>query len=596
MKRRLLLISVAIVMVVMSACTSTPTPLPPTQAPAPGAQPAATGEPAAKAPARSGPKVLRINIGNGAYPDSMDPQMASFVNEITVLQFLYEGLTRINEKGEAVAGAAEKWETSPDGKSMTFHLRAGLKRADGTPLTAKDFEYAFKRTVDPRVAGEYNTIIDDVVGAVEARQFDPKARPEEIQKVLDNVGVKATDERTLVVTFKAPVGYWPYIASLWVGWPSDPNKVAADPDNWWTRADGHNGNGPFKIEKIEENKVIVFVPNPHYHGGKPKIDRLEAYWITDSAVRFEAYRKGELDVIQLASEDLAAVEADPILMKEFLRGPAAWVTYMGMHQQKPPFDNKAVRMAFAQAFDRDTFVRDVLKGQGKTYLSWIPPGVPGYDETAVQKGYDPKAAVQTLIDAGFAAPGSTADKPKIDCKKLGEIKLTYSGTARNHARFQFIAGNFAAVFGCPVTLDPVDATVFSALVKDVATAPQIFLLGWAQDYPHPQNWLFIEICGGLHAGRIAYCNPEFDKALDAANQETDFAKAVEKYKAAQKSYLNDYAAAMLYYNENWVLVKPYVKGLVENSSSSDGGWPGQYGPVLTYDVDLSQVGPNYPTK
>jgi oligopeptide transport system substrate-binding protein len=535
-------------------------------------------------------KVLRINIGT--WPDVLDPQKSSFVGEIAVLQMVYEGLVRLNEKGEVVPGAAEKWETASDGKSMTFHLRAGLKRADGTPLTAKDFEYAYKRLVDPRVQGEYNTLIDDVVGAVEARSMDPKSSDADIQKALDKVGVKATDDRTLVVTFNKPVGYWSMIAYTWVGWPSDPKIVAKDPENWWNKAEGHNGNGPWKISKYEENKTIQFVPNPNYWGPKPKLNRIEFYFITESAVSFAAYQKGELDVVGLAPEDLATVQADPVLSKEFFRGPAAWVTYMGMHNKKPPFNDKAVREAFAMAFDRDTFVKDILKGAAKTYLSWVPPGVPGYDPTAVQKGYDPEGAVKKLIDAGYGTP----DGKKVDCKKLGELKITYSGTSRNHARFQYIAGNFAKVFGCPVTLDPVDPTVFTSLVKKVETAPQIFLLGWVQDYPHPQNWLFIMACDGLFANRIGYCNPEFDKALAAANAETDQAKAIELYKAAQKIFLNDYPGAMLYYNENWYLIKPYVLGLKEHYSTSDAGWPGQFGPIETYDIDLSKVGPGYPTK
>ena len=534
-------------------------------------------------------------MGVGTYPDNLDPQLISFANEIAITSLLYEGLTTIDAKGTVQPGAAEKWSTSTDGKTMTFTLRAGLKRADGTPVTAKDFEYAFKRLLDPAMQGEYNTLIDDVVGAAEYRSMDTKAKPEDIAKARDQVGVKATNDTTLVITFKQPVGYWTYIAYTWVGWPVDPKAVAKDPDNWWTKAEGHNGNGPFKISRIEENRSITFVPNPNYRGGKPKLDRIEMYFITDSAVAFEAYRKGELDIVNVAAEDRATVGADPVLSKEFLEFPATSVSYMGMHQLKPPFDNKQVRMAFAQAFDRDAYTRDILKGAAKTYLSWVPPGVPGTDETAVQKGYDPVAAVKTLIDAGFGAAGSTAAAPKIDCKKLGDIKLTYSGTPRNHARFQFIAGNFARVFGCPVTLDPVDPTVYSGMVKKVETAPQIFLLSWIQDYPHPQNWLFIMQCGGLHASRIAYCNKDFDAALQVANQETDLSKAVDKYKAAQKILLADYASANLYYNLNWYLIKPYVIGPRENYSVSD-VWPGEYGPILTYDIDTTKVGSGYPTK
>jgi len=587
---------VVILSMVLVACGPAPTPTPvptPTKAPAAAepTKPAPTPVPPTPTPAPAKPKVLRINMGT--WPDNLDPQKESFVNEIAITQLIYEGLTKINQKGEVTPGQAEKWVTAPDGKSMTFTLRAGLKRADGTPLTAKDFEWAYKRLVDPRVLGEYNTLIDDVVGAVEARSMDTKtAKPADIDAMLDKVGVKATDDKTLLVTFKEPVGYWPYIAYTWVGWPSDPKAVAKDPENWWTKASGHNGNGPFKIDKWEENKLLTFVPNPNYWGGKPKLDRIEMYWITDSAVSFEAYRKGELDMVGLAAEDLATVKADPVLSKEFFAGPAAWVQYMGMNNTKPPFTDKNVRMAFAQAFDRETFTRDILKGAAKPYLSWVPPGLMGYDPTAVQLGYDPAKAVKTLIDAGYG----TADGKKVDCKKLGDIRLTYSGTPRNHARFQAIAGYFAQTFNCPVTLDPVDATVFTGMVKKAATAPQMFLLGWVQDYPHPQNWLFIMMCDGLFANRIGYCNKDFDKALIAANQEPDQAKAAEKYKAAQKIMLNDYPGAMLFYWESWYMIKPYVLGPKENYSPSDAGWVGQFGPILTYDIDTSKVGAGYPSK
>ncbi|MCI0476933.1 MAG: ABC transporter substrate-binding protein, partial [Anaerolineales bacterium] len=88
------------------------------------------------------PKVLRINLG--ARPENLDPQRASASAEFAILQLAYEGLTRVDEKGNVLPGAAERWEFGNDGKSLTFHLRAGLKRTDGAPLTAKDFEFALK--------------------------------------------------------------------------------------------------------------------------------------------------------------------------------------------------------------------------------------------------------------------------------------------------------------------------------------------------------------------------------------------------------------------------------------------------------------------
>lgn len=599
MKKSLLVVVAVAMLVGLFGCTPPPAPtaVPPTSALAQSTKaPDATKapEPTKPAPtaAPAGPKVLRINLGT--WPDTIDPQKESFVNEIAVTQLIYEGLVRLDPKGNVVPGAAEKWEAAADGLSMTFTLRAGLKRADGTPLTAKDFEYAYKRTVDPRVLGEYNNLIDDVAGAVEARSLDPKSSAADIQKALDNVGVKATDDKTLKFTFKNKTGYFLMIASTWVGWPSDPKKVEKDPESWWNKADGHNGNGAWKIAKYEESKVITFVPNPNYYGPKPKLDRIELYWITDSQVSFPAYVKGELDVIGLAAEDKKTVDADPTLKPQLFIGDGAGSFYMGMNNNKPPFTDKNVRKAFAQAFNRDAWVNDILQGAGKPYRSWIPAGLPGSDPEAVQLPFDAKAAVKTLIDAGYGAANSTADKPVVDCKKLGEVRLTYGGTPRNHARNQWIAGQLASVFNCPITLDPVDPTVFTAMVKNAKTAPQYFQLGWIQDYPHPQNWLFIMTCDGLFANRIGYCNKDFDALIAKANSETDQAKALDLYKQAQKIMVNDYPGMMNYMQVNWYMVKPYVIGLTQNYGTSDSAWPGQYGPIASYDIDLSKVPANYP--
>lgn len=575
---------VAIALAVIAACATAPIPTSPAESPAratntkPGPSPTAT-------PTK--PKVLRIAIGTR--PDVLEPQKAATTGEIAVLQMAYEGLTRVDEKGRVLPGAADKWEFGSDGKTLTFHLRDRLKRADGTPLTANDFEFAFKRALDPRIGGANPSFLDDVRGATAAYSLDPKSKPEDIQKALDNVGIRASDDTTLVVSFNQPTGFWLTIASTWISYPSDRSKIEQDPDAWWLKPENHNGNGPFKISEIQE-QVIKFVPNPNYWGGKPKLDRVEFYWVSDSAEALQRYRDGTLDIVRVTSDDLAPVQADPTLSQDLARSPAAWVTYLGFNVKKPPFSDKYVRLAFSRALDREAIAREVLKGLGKPYLSWIPPGVPGYDETATVPSFDANVAVQTLIDGGYG----TADKKKVDCNKLGTVKLSYSNTPRNQALFQSIAGSLTRVFACPVLLDPVEPGTYAIMARDPKTAPQIFLLTWLQEYPHPQNWLFLHTCVGVYAARIGYCNKEFDAAFAAANQELDWDKMLEKYKAAQKILVGDVATAFLWNTENAFLIKPYVLGAREHYSTSDSAWPGQFGTVLTYDIDTAKVGAGYP--
>ena len=571
------------ILVSLSACARAPVPDADatrgaaTSAPTKAASLAATAAPLPTTVPGAKPKVLRINLG--ARPENLDPQHASSSAEFAILQLAYEGLTRVDEKGMVLPGAAERWEFGNDGKTLTFHLRAGLKRVDGTPLTAKDFESALKYTVDPRVGAPDQSFLDDVRGATSASALDPKSKPEDIERALGNVGVKAVDDATLVVTFDQPTGYWLTLASTWITFPSDKSKSEKEPDAWWLKPENHNGNGAFKIAEIRD-EVIRLVPNPNYWGGKPKLDRIEFYWIADAGV-VESYRKGEVDVVRLSLENFALAQNDPVLSKDLIRVPAARVTYLGFNVKRAPFTDKNVRKAFSMALDREGLVRDVLLGLGKPYLSWIPPGVPGYDETATGPGYNAQAALQTLIDAGYGMP----DKKKVDCAKLGMIKLTFANAPRAQTLFQAIAENLTRVFACPVALDPVELNDYSVVVRDPRTTPQVYLIAWEQEYAHPQNWLFLQACSGVFAARLGYCNRDFDAALAAANQELEWNRAIEKYRAAQKIFVGDMVAAFLWNNDNAFLVKPSVRGVREHSGAGDTVWVGQFGPVLTYEVE-----------
>lgn len=537
----------------------------------------------------SHPKVLRIHIGTA--PDVLDPQKASSSGEIAVLQLVYEGLTRFDENGKAVPGAAESWEFGDGGKTLTFHLRRDLIRADGASLNARDFDYAFKRALDPRIIAPNQSFLDEVKGAVAAYSLDPKSKPEDIQKALDGVSIAATDDLTLVVSFNQPTGVFPAIAATWIGMPAERSKIESDPDAWWAKPENHNGNGSFKIVEIQD-QAIKFVRNPYYWQGGPRIERIELSWNNDPASELASYRNGDLDIVHLSSENFAQAASDSSLRQELVRTPAARVTYLGFNVKKQPFSDKAVRLAFAQALDREAFVRDVLKGFGKPASSWIPPGIPGYDESSPVPAFDAKVAVQTLASSSFG----TADKKRVDCTKLGTIKLSYSNTPRNQAVFQFIVGSLARTFGCPILLDPIEPSDYPIVVRDPRTTPQVYLITWEQEYPHPQNWLFLQTCAGIFAMRLGYCNKEFDATLASANQETDTDRAIDKYKAAQKIFLNDAPGVFLWSNENAYLVKPYVLGLKQHSSASDSSWLGQFGPIISYDIDTTKVGSKYPSQ
>jgi oligopeptide transport system substrate-binding protein len=521
-------------------------------------------------------KVVRINLGT--YPDVIDPQKSSFVNEIAHLRLVYEGLTKLDKDLNTVPAAAEKWEYNEDATELVFTLREGATYSDGEPVTAANFEFAIKRNCDPNVAGEYQSITFEIVGCEEYATADLEATSEEdMQKLRDGVGAKASEDgKTLTVSLKKPAPYFHTVMSLWVTFPVREDKIAEGPSGgelWWTVPSLHVGNGPYIWKTLEPQVKSIFVPNPNYYDGAPKTS-IEYGYITEGAVAFEAYKNDEFDIVFFGAEDLATIDADPNLSKEKLFYPGSCTFIMAFNNARAPFDNKAVRQAFSQAFDREAFARDVEQGLVLPTQTWIPPGFPGYEETDMW-AYDPEAAKKALADAGFA-----------DGAGLPEIKLTYGSSARNKVRTEWFANQVKETLGIDSVLDPVEPTTFTALTKDSTTYPQMSRTGWCADYPDPQNWLSVYWNSQTtFAQRIGYANEEFDKLTNEADVTLDPEKRMDLYKQAQNILIEDAPGVFLNNNTNHYLVKPWVSGL--ELTPQDAEWPGAIASLNTIDVDMA---------
>jgi oligopeptide transport system substrate-binding protein len=541
------------------APTTAPAAEAPTAAPEPTAVPAAEptavpAEPAA--PAGSAlPGVLRRAIG--AEPDNVDPQKASFVGEIQFIMLNYQALMTFDTDMKPIPGAAESVAVSPDGLTYTFTLREGMTYSNGDPLTAANFEFAWKRLADPELAGDYQFIACDIIKGYSeyaATTCQGKTLTEtlalDLPALRDGVGVTAIDDTTLQIELVNPAPYFLSIAALWVGVPTR-EEDAANPDALSQGVpENYIGNGPFKLVEHEYDVRTVFEANENYTGplGPLKLQRIEMPVIKESAVAFQAYNSGELDIIALAPEDQTAAMSDPVLSQEIVNTTGSCTFYLGFNNAKPPFDNPKVRQAFAQAVDREAWVRDVFAGQGSPTQTFIPPGFPGYEASDLY-AFDPAAAKATLAEAGFA-----------DGVGLPEIKLTFSSNARNKVRFEWFAGQFKQNLGLDVVLDPVDPTAYTALFGDPATTPPMFYLGWCADFPDPQNWLTAVFkTGGSAAARIDFSNEEFDALVTQADVETDPAKRAELYAQAQQLLIELAPVAFMNNDGGPVLVKPYVK-------------------------------------
>lgn len=530
-------------------------------------------------------KTLRVNVG--AYPDMMDPQKSSFVVEIAHLKLLYQGLTDLDDKLETVPGAAESWQYNEDATQLVFTLRDGLIYSDGSVLNAARFAYSLMRNIDPITAGEYASITDEIAGAPEWRGCgedaatcdEAKAAVAESIKASHADGAECTGYEdaactTLTLTFSKPAPYFHTVSSLWVTYPAKEELITAGGEIWWQDAANHIGNGPFIYESQEPSVKSRFIPNPNYWEGVVKY-AIEYSYITDSAVSFEAYKNNEFDIVGLAAEDLEVVKADADLSQQMVSYPGSCTFAVMFHQQKEPFTDPKVREAFAYALDRDAWVTDVLRGLGSPTLTWIPPGYPGYDAEEKRWGYDPEKAKQMLAESTY---GSVEGLP--------EITATFSDTPRNRTRNEWLVAKWKEVLGVDIKLDPVEPTTYTALTKDINTAPQMFILGWCADYPDPQNWLSVYWKTGAFGERIGYTNPDLDAMLNEADVTLDATKRMELYANAQRLLTDGIPVAYMWNNLNTYMVKPWVKGIV--TTPQDTSWPGSLMP-LTIDIDTAAM-------
>ena len=522
-------------------------------------------------------KVLRVH--HITYPDVVDPQKSSFTTEIDILALVYEGLTTLDTNQETIPAAAELWEYNDDATQITFHLRPDLKYSDGSPLTAENFRYAVERTCDPVTAGEYQSILFEIVGcaelaglstdeAGEAREYTP----EEYEAAKAALGATALDDLTLRLDLTNPAPYYHTVAYTWVFYPVKKEIVDADLENWWKTAENHIGNGPFTVTSIAEDQEWTFAANDNYRLGRPLLDAIEYVYVEDSAVALEAYRAGDLDIVQLEPPQIPEVQADPDLAEAYVSYPSASTYNLAMNLKQEPFNDKKVREAFAFASDRETLCAEVRLGDCTPTLSWVPAGVPGAIETD-KYAFNPEAAVQALAESSYGGP-----------ENLPEIKLFYNSDVSSRGeQAEWLAGEYRDILGVELVIEPTDGTTLTALRKDPTTHPQLLYTGnWVQDYPDPQNWLSVVwTCDSNFAQRVGYCNEEFDRLTELGDTTVDPEERIGYYEEAGQILVDDVPGPFLLNQSQLFVINPAVTGYVLTPTEFE--WPGSLSSLMTID-------------
>src|SRR5216684_439303 len=492
-------------------------------------------------------QLLRLG-GGGSWQN--DPSSHDYNKDLycTGVPFQFAGLMVVNAEFVAEPYLATKVQSNKDGSVWTFTIRKDSRWSDNSPMSARDFEWSWKRQLDPETKAPYAAFLYDIKNA---EAFNKKQITNR-----DEVGVKTKDDWTLEVTLEGPRGYFPVLAAYLAAYPAHRGAVEKHGDKW-TEAGNIVTNGPFVMEQWEHNKQMVFRKNPHFFGAKDV--HLEKAIVPIIPVQAGAlpYENNELDLTWLQPGDLKKVQSDPRMQRDVFQYPYPGTWYLLPQVTKPPFDNVKVRRAVAHAIDRENVVK-VSQGLAVPAWSMIPPGFPGAVDDpkikAIQR-FDKKAALEQLKGTPFEG-GKNWPKISLSMREegLGSKPLA-----------EAVQAVLLDSLNMKTELEVLEQRVFRERLwkQDL----QFVWIRWFMDYPDPHNEYFDTFYGKKTTGkRQAWANEAFDKELEAGRDTRDPKKRMVHYAKAEEIMQQDVGYVPVAWVVRYAAKKPWVGGLEKNKA------------------------------
>ena len=499
-------------------------------------------------------QVFRIRLAED--PSTLDPQLASFAADISVVKQLYRGLFTYDKDLNVVPAVAAEMPTqenggiSTDGLTYTIKLRGDATWSDGETVAAQDFVYAFQRLFDPEAGaqGYYYSFYTAIDGAEAAAAGEGSPA---------DVGVSATDDQTLVIHLTHPQPTLPTLLALW---PASPLRQDLIDQNGasWTDAGKLVTDGPFVLASYTAGDSIVLDANPAYWGAdKPTLQELVYKIIPDDSAALVAYQNGEIDLTAIPGPDTERFAGSP----EEVRSSTLETFAVQYNTAQAPFDNKLVRQAFSRAIDRDSYVTALLHGVGEPALAWLPADMPGGDASVgADLGFDSEAARSLLSQAGYT-----------DGTGFPSVTLTVSDTEEYRLTAEFLQQQLKQNLGINLNIDTVEEANFYD--RYGAGDFQMIWASWFADYADPENWLPQQFAtdGGFNV--YGYSNSQVDDLFEQAAGELDNAQRLALYGQAQQIIIDDQVITPVFHPESNYLLARNVGGLTPTAlDAQPGDW------------------------
>ena len=489
-------------------------------------------------------------LRRGAFgePETFQPNQSGVSSEQIILRDLFEGLTSFAADGKVIPGAAESWSASADGLQYRFRLRANLRWSDGHALTAQDFVYGFRRTLTPATTVARATRLYAFRNA--RAVHTGKAAPE-------TLGVSAADARTLIIQLEYPLPSLPILMAGEEGFPL-PQHVIERAGNGWTRAGTMVSNGAFMLAERAPRANVRLRKNPYFHdAAKVQLDEVLYTPSDDTVSLVNRFRANELDVNgwpgfaasrqQALQQELgAAVHVTPLTSVRYLR----------FNTRRPPFNDAKLRAALSLAVDRDIIARRVMPGGERPSLRSVPAGVP-----------DDQPPANNALGVGTAAARLARSRAL-----LAELAAQGRGLATlgRPIRLRAPSGNGEELCLAVIAMwkqagvnAVLDQSEIKSMIADLRKGDFDIALTGAQDIPAFEAYLErLRSTATNNTG--GYQSPDYDRALDVAEQQRDPRARAAALAQAEAIVLRDHPILPLIQEVARSLVSPNVHGWVDN--------------------------------
>jgi oligopeptide transport system substrate-binding protein len=492
-----------------------------------------------------------LEYGNGADPTSVNPQLATAVNEAAILRELFDGMFTDDATGRPVPGVAKAWEVSPDGLTWTFHLRPEMW-SDGQPVTANDFVFAYRHMLDPKTGSSYAYLLYVLKNgaAVNAGQAPPEA-----------LGARALDAETLQLTLEHPASYLPQLLKHQAFFPIPEHAVRRWGDKWATPG-RLVGNGAYVLKEWRLGDYVRIEKNPLYRDAASVcFDRVDLYPINDAVAGERRALRGELDInAGIQPSRVSRLRANPDWSRYVREHSYLSTTYLIFNRRNVvALRDARVRQAISMAIDRHFLADKVLRGVEVPTTSFVPSGIAGYLSPGAAR---PKArwADWTLARRQAAARQLLARAGYGPGRPL-ELQIKTFNSPISLLLVESLRSDLKSI-GVSTTIRQEDGIV--ALQSFEIRDFQMGTVGWIADYDDPMTYLALmrSDTGAQNYGD--YKNPAYDALLNKADNQPDAARRAADLAAAEQMMLDDADVAPILGAVNLNLVNPHISGWVDN--------------------------------